>query len=129
MKYNILCNISDINQSKDDERLSFTHYILSSLGLDLTGCFPEELLQKNFSLENKIALRNLIQKNNLNIIDYRDGSQEIYLDAQVIAKWKKPWVEYKQDMAEIDPQKKLYASVNLEFWSIFEEKEQDGNKD
>ena len=91
--------------------------------LPLDNIFPEGSSIYDFTLENKISLKELCKKYNLEIVDFSDGSQDIFLDGQKIGFWKRPKFKYKKDLTIMDKKKQLYAIIFVDCWSVFDEEE------
>jgi hypothetical protein len=118
----ILVDRCDIGHTKEEEQLTFIFSILSLCGI------PEEQLSEaipsdeEFSVDNKIALRNICNKYQLTIFEQQDEVR-IYLkqeEDQLIAIWYKPEIVYEIDLTAIT-YKKLFAKINFKWWSAFEE--------
>lgn len=118
MNQSILCNRQDIRQTKTEEQYNFIVYVLQNVGLPLEDVLPEEY--KDFSVEHKIKLRELLFKFDITLVNDRDDGVMIYVDKTLIAKWKKPHVILRTDLSEIDPAKRMYAEIQTEWWSVFE---------
>lgn len=126
MKYKVIANYKpgDINEAIEEEKLQFIIFVLESMGLDLEGCFPDPLNQKDITVEHRIKLKEILDKYNISILNNKDKTFDIYLEKDKIASWLKHWVELKKDFSEIDPRRRIYVEIHLECWSVFEEKEE-----
>jgi len=101
--------------------------VLLQCGLELNDCFPENNNVDDMTIEQKIKLRKILNFNYLLVLDDKDGGVLIYLEKHVIGEWKKPRYELREDFSQLDPKRKLYTCVNIEFWSVFDE-EDDGEE-
>jgi len=126
MKYKVISNYTpgDINEAIEEEKLQFIVFVLESMGVDLEGCFPETLNQKEITVEHRIKLKEILEKYNISIINNKDKTFDVFLEKDKIASWFKHWVELKKDFSEIDPKRRIYVEIHLECWSVFEEKEE-----
>lgn len=127
MKYSVIANSDpkSIREAVEEERLQFLVFVLDSMGLDLDGCFPDPLDPKNITVDHRSKLAEVLNKFNVSVIDLKDKTFDVYLEKDKIASWKKPWVELKKDPSEIDPKRRIYVSINLECWSVFEQAQND----
>lgn len=120
MKTSIFVDHEDIRKVEAEEQLKFTIDVLSQMGLpDLELCFPSENPQ-DLTVENKIFLRKLLQKFNVQIIKDGDGGIKIYVENEVVAEWKKIFVSFKEDFNTVDPKKRLFAQIDIDYWTAFE---------
>ncbi len=126
MKYKVISNYTpgDINEAIEEEKLQFIVFVLESMGVDLEGCFPETLNQKEITVEHRIKLKEILEKYNISIINNKDKTFDVFLEKDKIASWFKHWVELKKDFSEIDPKRRIYVEIHLECWSVYEEKEE-----
>lgn len=121
MKYQVSCNISDVPKIKSDELLKFTASVLEMCGIKIDDLFPKDLDSSAFGVKMKQELVQACDKFNLSIVDFVDGTQQIFAGGNLIAKWNKPFIEYREDLSKVDRNKRLYAMINFDFWSEFEE--------
>ena len=122
MKYTVSCDLPDIQKVKSDEQIKFTATILEMCGLPNVGqLLPSDFDSSLFTLQMKKKLLEECEKFNLSIIDFTDGSMNIFVGENIIAKWNKSIIEYREDPSRTDRNKRLYAVVNFDFWSEFED--------
>jgi len=50
-----------------------------------------------------------------------DGGLKIYHEKDIIGEWFKCEYILKKDIGEIDPRKKLFFEMKVNFWSVFED--------
>lgn len=124
MKTSIIVDLEDIKKVEAEEQLVFTMDVLNQMGLpDLEHCFPVDGNPENYTVDQKIGLRHLLQKFNVAIINDGDGGVKIYVENELVAEWKKIFVCLKQDYNEVDRRKRLFAQINIEYWTAFEKSE------
>jgi hypothetical protein len=112
----------DVTAIVAEEQYAFIRGILMKIDLPLEGCLPESA--EDFTVERKIKFRQLLAKFQVSIReDTLSGRIEIYVDQDLVAWWNSPGVVLKQDLAQSDPKKQLYAEITLDSWSVFEEKD------
>lgn len=105
-----------------EEQLHFVFSILHSAGI------PEEKLEpcfnNDFSVENKIALRKLCEKEQISIVD-ANGSLKIYIQDNgkdvLIAEWYIPIHTLRIDKDLSERSKKMFIEIKFKWWTIFEE--------
>lgn len=122
MQGTILLNANeDTRKVEEEEKSRFIKGIIDLMGIPLEGIWNDD---EELSLEKRMKLREIFSSYNVKIIDYHDGTLEIYVDNDLIAEWKKCEYVLKRDIAAIDPTKKLYLEMKINYWSIFENTEQ-----
>lgn len=97
-------NKSDFEQ---EEKLKFLKSILETLELKIGDLFD------NQTIENKIKIKNILQKNNLKTLDEEDYI--IYFENNEIARMKKPFYKIKKDLSELDRKNQVYIEAMIEF--------------
>lgn len=116
----ILLNSNEnTRQVEDEEKSRFVRDVLNSLGIDIEGIWDED---GNLSIENKIKLRKLLSTFNIDIVAEPGGNLQIYHEnTYLIGEWKKPQYVLKKDLSQKDPRKRLYVEMRTNYWSVFEE--------
>lgn len=118
MKSTILLNSSEIiKQVEEEEKTRFVKSILEILGVPIGEFWQEEAL----TTEGKIQLRRLLSAYSIKIIDDSDGHLQFFVENELVGEWNKPEYKMKRDLSEIDPTKKLYYEMHVNYWSIFDE--------
>lgn len=117
MQATIYINREDAKTVEEEERDKFIKATLEELGLPLQEIWPEEKL----TIEQKQKFRNILQKYDVSIIFAADKSVDIYVGKDCIAKWYKPHFKLRTDHSQIDPSKKLYLEMEINYYSVFEE--------
>lgn len=117
MQYSILLDRNENTKEVEiQEQSRFVKSILEALQVPIEWD-PEE----PFSVETKRKFIKDLDNYKINIIDDMNGGMKIYVESDVIAEWKKPLFKLKQDKSQIDPKKQLYISMEVDFWSLFDE--------
>lgn len=119
MQATIFINREDI-KIVDEERNKFIKATLEELGLPLEDIWPEEEL----TIEQKQKFRTLLQKYDVSVVLGADKTVDIYVGKDCIAKWYKPHFKLRTDHSQIDPAKKVYFEVEINYYSVFEEKDE-----
>lgn len=97
-------NKSDFEQ---EEKLKFLKSVLETLELNTKDFFNDN------TVENKIKIKNLLQKNNLKTLDEEDFT--IYFENKEIARMKKPFYKIKKDLSELNRKNQVYIEASIEF--------------
>lgn len=106
---------------EEEEKSKFIRYVLEQMGIPVDEFWtnPESIL----TVEEKIKLREILHAYNVIIIDSLDGHLQMYVENDLVAEWHKPYYKLKTDLRQINPYKRLYLEMNLEFWSVFDQQE------
>ena len=118
MQQEILCNRDDFKSIEAELRSSFIRATIEEMGIQLNEIWPEDKI--DFDIQEKIKLRELLNKYNILIIDDHDGGTKIYVEEEMIGEWKKCRYELQTDLSQIDPGKKIYLKMFVDYWSVFE---------
>lgn len=119
MNYTVLLDSdSDTKKAEHEEKSKFIRTILETLNIDVSFWDPEHFI---LSVDERIRLRDHITKFDIKIIESSDGEIEIYFESKPIAKWSKPQYKLKRDYRAIDPKKKLFLEMQVNFSSVFED--------
>jgi hypothetical protein len=121
MKNVILLNSNEnTKQVEEEEKTRFVRSVLESVGLPIDNIWDED---GQLSIENKIKLRGILSAYDVQVIDDYDGELRLYADHQLIGEWKKCEYVLKKDLTQVDPSKKLYLEMHVNYWSVFENTE------
>ena len=115
----------DMRLVEAEEQYAFIRNVLIAMNLPLDGCFPESEKFSDFTLDHKCKLREVLEKFNVLILDDKDGKIEIYIESppekpELVAKWNKCRFDLRQDLSALDPKKRIYAVMHVDYWSVFE---------
>ena len=113
----------DAKTLEDDERNIFLRSILEQVGVPLEDVWPDISL----TVEQKVKLRDLLSKLEIQIIDDGDRGYTIYHQDSKLGEWFKPRFILRQDQGARTLSKQLYYEMVIKTWSIFEENENDDN--
>lgn len=127
MKATILLNYDENTKKVEEEEKSrFLRSILEELGAPIEEFWEDTDLF--LSVEQKMKLRNLLQTLNIQVVENSEDMQIFaFLDDNggktnvKIAEWFRPTYKIKKDHSQLDPRKKMFLEMNVEFWSVFEE--------
>lgn len=121
MKATLLLN-HDENTKKveEEERTRFLKSILEEMGVPIQEFWTTD---GPLSVDQRIKLRGILATYSIQVIDDLDGHMQVYVEGERIAEWFKPTYKLKRDLREIDPRKQLYLEMEVSFWSLFEEQE------
>lgn len=119
MEATILLNASENTKLIEDQESSrFVRSVLESAGIDLSEVWIEEEL----TLDQKVQLRHILSQYQIQIIEDGDGSVEIFLEKESIAKWHKPTYVLKHDHSQLDPKDRLYLEMKVKYSTAFDKK-------
>jgi len=118
MKSTILLNSNENTKLvEEEEKARFVKSILQIMGVPI-----EDVWQDNeMSVEEKIRFRGILSAYSIKIIDDSDGQLQFYVENELVGEWKKPEYVMKRDLEEVDPSRKLYLEMHVDYWSIFDE--------
>lgn len=121
MKGTLLLNYGENTKLvEEEERYRFLHAILEQMGIPISEFWSDGSL---LSVDQKIKLRNILSTYSVLVIEDLDGHMQIYVDNELVGEWFKCEYKLKKDLRQIDPKKKLYLEMQVNYWSIFEEQE------
>lgn len=107
----------DYKKVEEEEQNKFIFYVLESMGVP-TDEWPEGF---EFSVQDRINMRAVLNKYGVSIIDDRDGGIKIYVDKEVVAEWKKCTYNLREDKSELEHSKRLFYEMHIDCWSLFDE--------
>lgn len=124
MEKSVYLDREDTGAIEEEERNLFLRGILEDVGVPLDDIWPDISL----TVEQKINLRNLLGKLDVEIIHDGDRGFQIYHQDTKIAEWFKPKFILREDFGARSLAKKLYYEMVIKTWSIFEEQENNDNE-
>ena len=128
MKGTILLNYNEnTHQVEEEEKARFLKGILEQ-------CFSNTdvaaQIQTIWSMDGalsapeKVKLRGILATYGIQVIDDLDGHLQIYLENELIAEWFKCTYKLKRDLRVMDPMKRVYLEMEVNCWSVFDDKEE-----
>lgn len=122
MKGTVLLNYDEnTKQVEEEEKTRFLRDLLEQMGVPINEFWNVET---SLSVNQKIKLRGLLATYQIQVIDDLDGHMQIYVDDQLVGEWNKCTYKLKRDLRQLDPKKRLYLEMQVDYWSLFEESEQ-----
>lgn len=128
MKGTILLNYNEnTHQVEEEEKARFLKGILEAC-FDNTDVASQ--IQTIWSVDGllsvpqKVKLRGILATYGIQVIDDLDGHLQIYLENELIAEWFKCTYKLKRDLRVIDPMKRVYLEMEVNCWSVFDDKEE-----
>lgn len=109
----------DARQIEEEERNLFVRGILEEVGVPLDGIWPDISL----TVEQKIKLRGLLEKLDIEIIDDGDRGYQIYYQNTKLAEWFKPRFILREDKRARTLSKRLYYEMVIKTWSQYDQQE------
>jgi hypothetical protein len=128
MKGTILLNYNeDTHQVEEEEKARFLKGILEQC-FDNTDVATQIQTIWNtdglLSAPQKVKLRGILATYSMQVIDDLDGHLRIYLENELIAEWLKCTYKLKRDLRVMDPRKRVYLEMEVNCWSVFDDKEE-----
>lgn len=121
MKEVIFADKDNFRSIANQLRFSWEKNILIQTGMDLTDCYPDSDDPNDHTIEQKIKLKKTLSNNNIIIEDNNDDSLFIYVQDQLIAQWKKPLYDKREDFTKLNRKERFYIGINLEYESVFDQ--------
>ena len=119
----------DCNSVEAETRNLFIRGILEELGVPeeaLTEVWPELEL----TVKDKLKLRTLLSKLDIEIVDDGDRGLKVYTDDTLLAEWFKPKFILREDKGARTLAGKLYYEMVVRTWSVFDqENDEEDNTD
>jgi hypothetical protein len=128
MKGTILLNYNEnTHQVEEEEKARFLKGILETC-FDNTDVAAQIQTIWNvdgiLSAPQKVKLRGILATYGIQVIDDLDGHLRIYLENELIAEWFKCTYKLKRDLQVRDPMKRVYLEMEVNCWSVFDDKEE-----
>lgn len=112
----IFLDREDAYDIEEEERNLFLRSILEEIGVPIDEIWPDISL----SVEQKIHLRDMLSKLEIDILDIGNREYELYHRDDLLAKWYKPRYILKRDLKARTLNKKLFYEMVIKTWSVFE---------
>ena len=119
MKEQVLADRENCRNVANKLKFYWLHSILLQTGMNLDNCFPEDNDPDNQTIDQKARLRKTLNDNDILVLDDNEEVR-IYVQNEVIAEWYKPQYNLNHDPSQLNPKKKFYVSIELNYWSVFE---------
>lgn len=128
MKGTILLNYNEnTHQVEEEEKARFLRGILeqsfqnTDVATQITTIWN---VDGPLPASQKVKLRGILATYGIQVIDDLDGHMQIYLENELIAEWHKCTYKLKRDLRAIDPRKRVYLEMEVNCWSVFDDKEE-----
>ncbi len=128
MKGTILLNYNeDTRQVEEEEKARFLKLILEQCFENTDVATQIQTIWSSdgpLPASQKVKLRGILATYGIQVIDDLDGHMQIYLENDLIAEWFKCTYKLKRDLRAIDPRKRIYLEMEVNCWSVFDDKEE-----
>jgi hypothetical protein len=111
----------DAQAIEEEERNIFVRGVLAEVGIPVDEIWPDISL----TVEAKVALRGLLAKLGVEIIDDGDRGYQIYHENTKLGEWFKPKFILREDKGARTLAKKLYYEMVIKTWTVFDQQEND----
>jgi hypothetical protein len=116
----IYINREDATKVEAEERDIYIKSILEGMGVPLDDVWPDTHL----TVEQKIKLRELLSKLDLEIVEDGDRGYRVYSEGDLLAEWFKPRFVLRKDESARSNRNKLFYEMIVKTNDVFE-----GNED
>jgi hypothetical protein len=123
MERSVYLNREDAKNIEDEERNIFIRGVLEEVGVPLEDVWPDISL----TVEQKVQLRGLLAKLEIEIIEDGDRGTQIYHQNTKLGEWFKPRFILREDKGARTLSKKLYYEMVIKTWSVFDQQDQENN--
>lgn len=106
-------------------RFSWVKNILIQTGMNLDDCFCDSDDPNDQTIEHSKKLKKALSDNKITVVDNNDDSIFIYIQDVLIAQWKTPLYDKREDFSQLDRKKRFYVGINLEYESVFDVEPED----
>lgn len=129
MKGTILLDYDENTQKvEEEEKARFLRGVLEMCFNDAENVKDQILSIWNtdgvLAVSQKVKLRGILATYGIQVIDDFDGHLQIYLENELIAEWHKCKYKLKRDLRAINPRKRVYIEMEVNCWSVFDDKEE-----
>jgi hypothetical protein len=124
MERSVYLNREDAKNIEDEERNIFVKGVLEEVGVPLKDVWPDISL----TVEQKVQLRGLLAKLEIEIIEDGDRGTKIYHQNTKLGEWFKPRFILREDKGARTLNKKLYYEMVIKTWSVFDQEESNDNE-
>lgn len=125
MERSIYLDREDAKKIEEEERNLFIRGVLEEVGVPLEDVWPDISL----TVEQKVQLRGLLAKLEMEIIEDGDRGYQIYHQNTKLGEWFKPRFILREDKGARTLSKKLYYEMVIKTWSVFDQQDQENNDD
>jgi hypothetical protein len=125
MERSIYLDREDVKNIEDEERNIFIKGVLEEVGVPLDDVWPDISL----TVEQKVQLRGLLAKLEIEIIEDGDRGTQIYHQNTKLGEWFKPRFILRENKGARTLSKKLYYEMVIKTWSVFDQQNQENNDD
>lgn len=122
MKATLLLNHDEnTKQVEEEEKTRFLRNLLQESGVPIQEFWNSD---GPLTVDQRIKLRKILSTYDIQVIDDLDGHMQVYVGGEIIGEWHKCTYKLKRDLRQMDPRKQLYLEMEVNCWTLFEEKEQ-----
>lgn len=119
MERSIFIDREDAKTIEEEERNLFLRSVLEEIGIPIDDVWPDISL----TVEDKIKLRDLLAKLDIEIIYDGDRGYQVYNKNIKLGEWFKPRFLLREDIGARTLAKKLYYEMVIKTWTVFDQQE------
>lgn len=124
MKGTLLLNHDENTQLvEEEEKNRFLYALLDQMGVPVDEFWTND---SKLTINQRIKLRNILSTYNIQVIDDLDGHMQVYVEDDMVGEWHKCEYKLKRDLRQRDPRKQFYLEMQVNYWSIFEDQDSQG---
>lgn len=115
----LLSHNENTHQIEQEEKNRFLRDLLEQMGVPVDVFWTNG--ETSLSVEQRVKLRGILIAYSIQVLDDSDGSMEVFVENELIAKWNKCAYKLKRDPGQRDPRKQLYLEMEVNCWSVFDD--------
>lgn len=125
MKGTILLNYNEnIRKVEEEEKNRFLYCLLEQMGIPIADFWS---VDEALSAAQKIKLMGLLSSYAIQVLDDHEGNLTVYAENELVGEWHKCSYKMKKDLRQLDPKKRLYFEMEINYWSIFDDAPENEN--
>lgn len=125
MKGTILLNYNEnIRKVEEEEKNRFLYCLLEQMGIPVSEFWA---IDEALSAAQKIKLMGTLSSYAVQVLDDHEGNLTVYAENDLVGEWHKCAYKMKKDLRQLDPRKRLYFEMEINYWSIFDDTPENEN--
>lgn len=126
MQGTILLNYDEnLKKVEEEEQSRFLRTLIEQMGVPIDFWIEDAPL----SVEQRSKLIEILHKYHIYIQNDNDGNIKVYVEKELVGEWNKCTYKLKRNYEEIDRKKQLYLEMNVDFWTVFDDNQEEETTD